>query len=433
MAPAARASALAALLLALYARSAAAQAACADPRTVAGAASGCPCTPAPNAPTGRCDLGYVCAEQWTSSVRLLPDGGAAAVAAAPPINPLPSGSLAVEPPPSGAPFVCQACAYGQFCPPGSALPAADSALLQMALARLACPPGAFCPTPREARPCPAGAFCAAATVRPVTCDVPALVARAPALLMPARPTTVYESVYVRGTTLGGNACPANSTTPTRPCEGGYYCPSPSEVVLCPAGSYCKPGAAAPARCPPMTACPAGSAKAALSWTGFVLLAGVLAALWVAWLFATTAIRVQQRRLGRSQAARERLGKLLTPLFAPRAAGERAGFAAFASVRPRITIEFSGLGLTLRDGTTILRGVSGRFSHSRVAAVMGPSGAGKSTLLNVIMGGAGAHGKVAGRIRFNGRDLPPVALCPVIGFVPQEDIVHEDLTGEILLP
>lgn len=93
----------------------------------------------------------------------------------------------------------------------------------------------------------------------------------------------------------------------------------------------------------------------------------------------------------------------------------------------MTIQFENLGLTLRDGTTVLSGVTGTFSHTKVAAIMGPSGAGKSTLLNVLMGKAGRLGKTSGSIRVNGRAMRLPQLRVITGFVPQDDIVHEDLT------
>ena len=103
-----------------------------------------------------------------------------------------------------------------------------------------------------------GSFCALGTVEPVTCNVSTLVSSNPSLLMPSRPTTVYESVYVRGTVLAGNHCPANSTTPTKSCPGGFFCPTPAQTLRCPAGSYCKAGSQAPAKCPILANCPEGS-------------------------------------------------------------------------------------------------------------------------------------------------------------------------------
>lgn len=297
----------------------------------------------------------------------------------------------------------------------------------MALAALECPSGSYCPSPAEIHDCTPGHFCSHGTVQPLTCNISTLVSAYPSLDMPSLPTTMYQSVYLRGTQLAGNLCPTNSSTPTAPCAGGYYCPNSGESIVCPAGYYCKEGSQEPSKCPALTSCPEGSDKARLSWVGFILLAGVLIVLWVSYLLATTALRINQRRLARTQSAKERLWKLLNPLFASQQHSKSQAFRAFKVIRPKINVQFENLGLTLHDGTPILSDVSGRFNHSRVAAIMGPSGAGKSTFLNVIMGKSRALGRVTGRVRANGRDMKPEALRDIVGFVPQEDIVHEDLT------
>ncbi|GAB4822174.1 hypothetical protein N2152v2_009220 [Parachlorella kessleri] len=103
------------------------------------------------------------------------------------------------------------------------------------------------------------------------------------------------------------------------------------------------------------------------------------------------------------------------------------FQAIKAIRPRLTLDFHNLGLVLSDGSTILSGVTGRFAHSKVSAVMGPSGAGKSTFLNVLAGRATQYGKVSGAVRVNKRDIDIRRLQAITGFVPQEDLVHEDLT------
>lgn len=133
-----------------------------------------------------------------------------------------------------------------------------SILCCRALASKLCPAGQYCPTPGEVYPCPVGAFCATGTVEPVTCNITTLVDKYPALDMPTTPTTVYESVYMKGTTLAGNQCPTNSSTPTKSCLGGFYCPTPDTVLLCPTGYYCKPGSQEPAKCPALASCPEGS-------------------------------------------------------------------------------------------------------------------------------------------------------------------------------
>jgi len=47
----------------------------------------------------------------------------------------------------------------------------------------------------------------------------------------------------------GTYCPPGSAADGRPCAAGSYCPTPSEEVECPAGSWCEEGSVAPERCP----------------------------------------------------------------------------------------------------------------------------------------------------------------------------------------
>ncbi|RMZ54405.1 hypothetical protein APUTEX25_001981, partial [Auxenochlorella protothecoides] len=331
-----------------------------------------------------------------------------------------SVALASDAEAGSVPFLCIPCVFGQYCPEGTALPAFRDPGFQTAMKGLECRSGFYCPSPLAQLPCPQGAFCGPGSVAPTTCAMDELLRTSPNMELPQRPTTVYSSVYVDGDTLGGNYCPANSSTPSTQCAGGTYCPSPGLALPCPKGSFCKPGSKDPSPCPFLTSCPPGSSKAALSWTGFILLAGILLGLLAAYCTAEALMRMAQRRQLHTQEARDRLWKLLNPL------GE-GSFRAFNSIRPRLHIEFRNLGLELHDGRTILSGVTGRFEHSKVSAVMGPSGAGKTTFLSVLMGQSSSHGKTMGSLRINGRSVGIPDLQSVVGFVPQEDLVHEDLT------
>ena len=382
---------------------------------------GCSCNPVPTLGKGRCPAGYVCAEPW--SQRLLE--AAQATDRSVPLNTV---NLASSQEGGFPEFTCSPCTYGQICEQGSVIPTLSSkSNVDVALRSLACPAGYFCPTPREIYECPAGFYCPQGTVQPLTCNMTALVGSYPSAVMPVKPTTVYQSVYLRGTILGGNQCPGNSTTPQTPCTAGFYCPTPTESYLCPAGYFCKKGSVEPTKCPAMASCPEGSVKASLSWFGFLCLVIILIGLWMAYWFMVTLIAINQRKLGRTQSARERLWKLLNPLLASSSSKPKS-FRAFRAIRPRITFHFEDMGLTLRGGQEILSGVTGSFHHSRIAAIMGPSGAGKSTFLNVIMGKAGSMGQVTGTIKANGREIKPGQdLQGIVGLVPQEDIVHEDLT------
>jgi len=90
------------------------------------------------------------------------------------------------------------------------------------------------------------------------------------------------------------------------------------------------------------------------------------------------------------------------------------------------IAFEGLSLELKSGRRVLDGVTGQFLAGRLCAIMGPSGAGKTTFMNVLCAKA-TYGKMGGIIRINGVESDISAFRSVTGFVPQDDIVHQDLT------
>ena len=74
--------------------------------------------------------------------------------------------------------------------------------------------------------------------------------------------------------------------------------------------------------------------------------------------------------------------------------------------------------------TILENVSVHVQPSRFYGLIGPSGAGKSSLLNTL---AGLRKPEGGFVMVDGDDVYANDEPPAFGFVPQDDIVHLDLT------
>lgn len=98
-------------------------------------------------------------------------------------------------------------------------------------------------------------------------------------------------------------------------------------------------------------------------------------------------------------------------------------------RPAIEVAFKDLTLTLKGKNKhLLRSVTGKISPGRVSAVMGPSGAGKTTFLSALAGKATGC-DVSGMILVNGKNESIHSYRKIIGFVPQDDIVHGNLTVE----
>ncbi|KAF3613398.1 hypothetical protein FXO38_36256 [Capsicum annuum] len=101
-----------------------------------------------------------------------------------------------------------------------------------------------------------------------------------------------------------------------------------------------------------------------------------------------------------------------------------------SRRPSIEVHFKDLTLTLKGKHKhILRCVIGTLSPGRVSIVMGPSGARKTTFLFALIGKPTAGCTTTGSILINGKSESIQSYKKVIGYVTQDDIVHENLTVE----
>ena len=95
----------------------------------------------------------------------------------------------------------------------------------------------------------------------------------------------------------------------------------------------------------------------------------------------------------------------------------------------IEISFKNLTLTLKvKNKHLLRCVTGKIKPGRITAVLGPSGAGKTTFLSAIAGKA-IGCTMSGSILINGKNDSIHSYKKIIGFVPQDDIVHGNLTVE----
>lgn len=98
-------------------------------------------------------------------------------------------------------------------------------------------------------------------------------------------------------------------------------------------------------------------------------------------------------------------------------------------RPLIEVSFMDLTLTLKGKNKhLLRCVTGTLKPGRITAVMGPSGAGKTSFLSALAGKA-VGCSMTGLILINGKKESIHSYKKIVGFVPQDDIVHGNLTVE----
>lgn len=93
---------------------------------------------------------------------------------------------------------------------------------------------------------------------------------------------------------------------------------------------------------------------------------------------------------------------------------------------RITLEAKAIDYTFKGGKIGLQNINIAEESGNLIALMGASGAGKSTLLHVLNGSEKPSG---GKVLINGIDIhnDPKKIEGVIGFVPQDDLLIEDLT------
>jgi ABC transport system ATP-binding/permease protein len=93
---------------------------------------------------------------------------------------------------------------------------------------------------------------------------------------------------------------------------------------------------------------------------------------------------------------------------------------------RTSFEANNLSFKFKNGKLGLRDVSLAEESGNLIALMGGSGAGKSTLLHVLNG---SEVPSEGKVLINGIDIhrSPEKIEGVIGFVPQDDLLIEDLT------
>lgn len=93
---------------------------------------------------------------------------------------------------------------------------------------------------------------------------------------------------------------------------------------------------------------------------------------------------------------------------------------------RITFEAKNISFKFRNGKLGLRNINISEESGNLIALMGASGSGKSTLLHVLNG---SETPSQGQVLINGVDIhrEPWRLEGVIGFVPQDDLIIEDLT------
>ncbi|KAF9381070.1 hypothetical protein CPC16_010031 [Podila verticillata] len=263
----------------------------------------------------------------------------------------------------------------------------------------------------------------------------------------------------------GFYCPSNTAQPMYCCPG-YYCSEDTKTLtLCPQNQYCPTGSVGGGTsCLWLASCPEGSSSASkfgLVIFVIVLIIGSCIVFWIHRRFEAVRTHHLEKRLrwihnhninhdnkllddNDESDSSKNLGASTTELTtkesvieiescgkqgdadtdADAAENQASKKNKWNKVSQTFDIEFEHLGLTLSNGTPILRDVSGVLRSGRTCAIMGPSGSGKTTLISML---TSKIPKDEGKIRINGLEEELSHYRKLTGFVPQEDIMMRELT------
>jgi len=233
------------------------------------------------------------------------------------------------------------------------------------------------------------------------------------------------------------------------CPEGYYCETAGSKKICPVGHLCLYGAVQPTKCAWFEICNKEGLSRPEKNSGFIFAAVILGGLGVL-VVAGSRYDIWSKRRGRKLIEShfsERFNAFMSSTNTPSKATEMVktgsslnhsdGFdsdissSGRGSMAPpkemRVDLTFRNLTVTLANGLKILNGVSGELKAGTMTAIMGPSGCGKSTLMNALTNRIRDGGTVGGEIYVNGEKRHLATISHVVGFVPQEDVMHRDLT------
>ena len=229
------------------------------------------------------------------------------------------------------------------------------------------------------------------------------------------------------------------------CPEGSYCPNTTTRLTCPSGTFCRAGTTAPQSCTFLTDCPEGSVVPTTRGEIGLIIAVILATqILILYFLAQRTLLLKLIASAKMKLMGNMRSTPTLDLFVarqvqlvvfdqwvesnnPSAETSTCQLETVADDALMLSVSFDSLSLQLKTNKkTVLSGASGFLQAGTATAIIGESGSGKTSLLNALVDRA-YYAKQTGHIFINGRPGTLRDYRSVVGFVPQDDIMHRDLT------
>merc|ERR1712161_69486 len=246
---------------------------------------------------------------------------------------------------------------------------------------------------------------------------------------PSEKIVIWSNTYeLKNATIcpEGMYCPGKKFPALCPdsCPPGKVCKTAATMKDCPSGGYCPVSSTVEIKCKGLQGCyDSGQRRFKPIITLVLFILSLISC--IAGLFFLRNKITKSARVSKAEKMKKAEEKKENTVQVEQSVRK----SILPVISDPIDIEFERLRLTLPNIGTIMQGASGTMKHGTVTAIMGASGAGKTTMLNLLSGKAD---KTSGIIKINGEEREMCEFKDVIGFAPQVDTMHRNLTVEDII-
>ncbi|XP_021908567.1 putative white-brown complex homolog protein 30 [Carica papaya] len=205
------------------------------------------------------------------------------------------------------------------------------------------------------------------------------------------------------------------------CLPGSYCPTTIREVPCSSGHYCRTGSTSQSRCLKLSTCNAKSANQNIHAYGIILIAALSTLMIIIYNCSDQALSTRERKQAKSREAAARHARETAQARERWKAAKDVAKIRKVGLQEQITRTFSRKKSTMQSEPLKTSNQTKTGSEDTLLPPLAP---GTSTLAGKATGCTST-----GLILINGKNESIHSYKKIIGFVPQDDIVHGNLTVE----